>query len=498
MTDATAAELDAGAGIEPALAPAPQVDRYPIVIGQGLSLGYVSSAFRSCLAGYRQQYVDLLDELMEKDPHAYSVVSKRVLTVGSGRIEISPPEKLKGAELTQATEVAEFVQSEIDGIPSIVEALTLLAWATYYAVGAQEIMWTQRDDGTIGVDSLSFVHHRRLSYPDPWSWDLYIFDQGASLGVRGAQRAGMYGMRIADHPGKFIVHAPKVRGDYPTREGIGRQIAYWMTIKNIATRLAPQYLERYAIPWPDFEFNTQTKDNVGEPRVASTDDINGAEIAAKALGNGALSHYVHADAVKVKLNAPEGTPTLTFSEWIQLCDSQMSKAALGATLTTEVGSSGGNRALGGVQKQGEEKLYEFDGISLAATVKRDLVDWLVKLNFPALARKLFPKVKLHVNADPDAADILDRATKAALGGIAVDGDAIAQQVNIPTLPNTTGTARRMVPMSPVSMSVSPEVVGLPKPDPALAPAPALGALVPNAPPIKPSKEPTDARTSSDS
>ena len=288
MTDPI--KLGAVAAALQQLAPPPQVDRYPVVVGQGLSLGYVSSAFRMCLSGYRQQYVDLLDELMEKDPHAYSVVSKRILTVGGGRVEITAPAKLDEADKALAEEVATFVQSEIDGIPNLAEALVLLAWATYYAVSAQEVMWTQREDGRIGVASLEFVHHRRLSYPDPWSWDAYIFDQGFSLGARGTQTAGLYGLRLADHPGKFIYHAPKVRGDYPTREGLGRQIAYWMTIKNIATRLAPQYLERYAIPWPDFEFNTAdaAANNNATPRVATDDDIAGAQVAARALGNGAL------------------------------------------------------------------------------------------------------------------------------------------------------------------------------------------------------------------
>ena len=48
----------------------------------------------------------------------------------------------------------------------------------------------------------------------------------------------------SDHPGKFIVHAPQIRGDYPTREGLGRQLAYWFALKLIATRGAPQRANR--------------------------------------------------------------------------------------------------------------------------------------------------------------------------------------------------------------------------------------------------------------
>ena len=476
------------------LAPAPVVDRYPTVIGQGLSLAYVSSAFRLCLGGYRQQYVDLLDELMEKDPHAYSVVSKRVLTVGGGRVKIEPPDGLEGADATQAEEAAGLAANGLAGIPNFAEACVLLAWATYYAVSAQEIVWRQDDAGHIMPTSLEFVHHRRLSYPDQWTWDVHIWDQGGMRGpgVVAPSAAGMFGIRIADHPGQFIVHAPKVRGDYPTREGIGRQIAYWMTIKNIATRLAPQYLERYAIPFPDFEFNTtgENADAPLQPRIATLDDIAGATTAAAALGVGALSNYVHADAVKVHLNAPTGTPSLTFAEWIQLCDSQMSKAALGGTLTTEVSSTGGNRAVASTQKQGEEKLYEFDAVMLAATLKRDLIDWIVKLNFPTLPTRLYPVVKVHVNADPDPMDVLNRASVAATAGIPVDADAIAAQTNLPVVPNTTKAPRRMIPIGPVDVGNQAEAVGLPKPEP----IPAAVAL-PNQP--TPSKEHDHARNDSD-
>lgn len=502
------------------LAPFPQADKYPIVIGQGLSLSYISSAFRLCNSGYRLQYVDVLNELLEKDPHAYSVVSKRVLTVGSGRVDIAAAEVDDPADRDLATEVAKYVKSELGAIHNFKQAQVLLAWATYYGVGAHEIVWGYGDDGQLHVTGLEFVHHRRLSYSDPYSWDLYVYDQGSPAMPGGkpgtTPRMGVYGIRCSDYPGKFIVHEPRVRGDYPTREGIGREIAYWMAIKNVATRLGPQYLERYAIPWPDLEFNTKDPEHAKPtPRIATDEEIAAAQFAAQAMGVGSLSNFVHSDAIKLNFAKPDGTPVLTVTEWVALCDSQMSKAALGATLTTDVGSSGGNRALGGVQKQGEEKLYEFDAVSLAASFDRDLVSWIVRNKYPRLPTRLMPKTVIHVNADPDPDQILARADKAARAGIPVDADAIAARCDIPVIPQVDPDdldedgrskpgpdgkrkpqPRRMIPIANTAFSVVPETIGLPKPAAAPAPTPAPGDA-PGVPPQDPSADPNDPKANDD-
>lgn len=497
----------------PQLAPWPAVDRWPTVIGQGLSLAYVSAVFRLCLTGYRQQYVDLIDELLEKDPHAYSVCSKRVLTTGGGSVDIEAPEDLEpGGEREVAEECAQWVQAEVNQIPDLQGALVRLSWATVYAVGALEKMIVEREGGALGIADLKFIHPRRLSYPDPWKWDLYIWDQGLVLGPEYgmAPTQGTYGLNTTKFPGKFIVHTPQIRGDYPTREGVGRQIAYWMCLKMIATRLAPQYLERFAIPFADIEFNTKNETEGNPlPRDASPEDISTANAAANAMGNGALSHWVHADAVTMKFVSPDGgsSPKLTFPEWIALCNTEESKAVLGATLTTEIGSSGGNRAAAETQKQGEQKIYEFDAGALAATLKRDLTDWLVENNpkYKNLPRRLYPQVKVHVNEDPTATEIIANAAEGAKAGLPVDADQIGQRANLPLVPNPNPKQpRRMLPLAPIIVKVANEELGLhdapepPPPPPGLAPAaPAPGeepadpkAVPPKGKPVPP---PNDAK-----
>lgn len=429
-----------------ALAPWPAIDKYPIVIGPGLSLAYISSIFRLSLVGYRQQYVDLLDELLEKDPHAFSVLSKRILGAASGTVELVAA-KVEGQQ-AQADDIARACTEMLGALPCIEQTLAELSWATYHAIVGEEIHWA-RDGASWFPDRLSLVHSRRLAYPVAGSWDLYVWDQGQVLPNdyygQAPTNKRTFGLRVADYPGKFIIHAPQIRGSYPTRNGLGRQIAYWLALKLVSTRGAPRYLERFANPWPEATYNTEPKN---EQRIASQDDIDKARAALTAMGAGSLASWVHPDTIKLDLRTPDNgaASKLTFPDWIDICNAEVSKAVVGGTLTTEVGSAGGNRALGDVQKKGETALLNYDVKLLAATIKRDLITWMVKLNFPNASRAMVPKVLIHSMDSQEPMAIIEKAVKAAAGGIPVDADAIGAQANLPLIDPKNPNARRMFPI----------------------------------------------------
>lgn len=416
-----------------ALAPFPLIDRYPIVIGQNLTLTYISSVFRLATTGYRQQYVDLLDELLEQDPHLYSVVQKRVLNVANARLEIVPAELPDGDKrLERATELAAWVGQELARIPELVQQLSGLLWGgVYYGVGACEIHWT-RDASAWRADRLSFVHSRRLAYPDPQAWDLYVWDQGQVYGWTAPwgsspTASGVFGLRVADYPGKFVVHAPQLRGDYPTRDGVGRQTATFAALKRIAGRGASTYLERFANPWVDAKYSTQ---NDGKPREASEQEIADAKSAIQAQ-TGPPSSYVHPDTIDLEAKAADaGRPKVTFTEWLSACNSELSKAVLGGTLGTETGKgSGGNRSLGEVQERSELDLLNYDAKCLADTLDRDLIQWLVRLNFPDEI-DIAPHAMIHVAKDPDPATILKNVYAATQCGMPVDADWVAEEAGL--------------------------------------------------------------------
>jgi len=391
------------------------------------------------------QYVDLLNELLEKEPHGYAVLQKRILGVATAKRSITPSKNAKGKrEVKLAQQIAEDVEARINAIPDLTQHLAGLLWATYYGLSGREIHWA-RDGASWVPQRLSMVHSRRLAYPVSGSWDLYLYDQAGNFQEGGVKR-GTFGLRIADFPNKFIVHAPQVRGDYPTREGLGRQLAYWFALKLVASRGAPQYLERFTKPWPHASYSTEEN---GQKRPATDEDIEQAKAALDMMGGGNLKSWVHADTIEVDFLNPDGSngkPKLTYSQWFDICNAEMSKVANGGTLGTDVGDSGGNRALGETQRKGEISLLKYDGDALAGTLHRDLVMPFVRLNYPD-AIKLAPELTIHVEDDPDPMQIIDRGVKAAGVGMPVDADELAKQAGIPLIDPANKKSRRLVLVS---------------------------------------------------
>ena len=421
------------------LAPPPLVDRYPTVTGGQVSFQYVASIARLCTVGYRQQAVDLWRELLEQDPHLSSVLLKRISTVANGRFEITPFELEEDHEDYElSNECCEMVRREVGRIPNLVQAFVNLLWGIYYGCTAAEIIWTRDPEGW-HVDRLEFVHSRRLAWPDMQSWDAYIWDQGQVFGWNSPwgstpTNAGVFGLRICDWPGKFVFFAPQLFGDYPTRDGLARQTAMWAAFKRVPARGAIDYLERFAKGWLDLTYSTA---NDGEPRMATKEDVSFADYLANRLGPGNGRTAVHPDSITIEAKSYDSgaKAKLTWSEWISICNAEMSKIVLGGTLGTEVGTGGGNRALGEVQERAETELEQFDATALAQTLKRDLVYWLVRLNMPE-ALHLVPDVALRLEVEPNPKSVVDNAWILVQSGAPLDADDTAKKAGYKLVPNT--------------------------------------------------------------
>ena len=419
-----------------ALAPWPLIDRFPLVQGQSLTSQYLASVYRLATTGYRQQFVDLLNELLEHDPHLFSVIQKRILSTANGRLDVTSAELPDGdPDKDLADEIRDLVIRELGRIPDMAQSLAGLLWGVYYGVSAAEIFWTRDSDGW-HVQRLGFIHSRRLSYPDQQAWDLYVWDQGQVYGwgqnFNQPTNRATFGLRVADYPGKFIVFAPQLRGDYPTRDGTGREVAQWSIFKRVGARGAVEYLERFAKPYQDVTYTTT---DTGKPREADKDDIALASQIAAAIGPGSGSFAAHADSIKIEPKSPDaGKPKITWPEWIAICDAQISKAILGGTLGTDVGKGGGNRSLGEVQERGEVDLEQYDANVLAEAFRRDIITWIVRLNRPE-AMHLIPRVAVHVDTDPDPDSLADLATKLTKIGAPVDLEALSDQTGIKLVPN---------------------------------------------------------------
>jgi phage gp29-like protein len=455
---------------------------------------------RLCTTGYRREYVDLLDELLEREPHGYAVLSKRVLVVAGARLEIAHADiPDDDPRFERANEIAEFVNECIEGIADLEQSLAALQWAVYYGVSAAEIGWAR--EGKCWVPKrLHFVHSRRVAYPDPTSWKAHIWDQGSVRSFWDSSsptsNASGFGIVVDDFPGKFIIHTPQLRGDYPTREGLGRELAFFFALKGMTLRGAGQYVEKFGKPWPILQYSTTT---TGTPRMADKDDIAAANNTAAAFGSGAAASAVLPDSVSTTLVGPglTGRPALTHEALLKYCDGQISKCVEGSTLTTDSGERG-NAGATKIQKQGATELARYDANCLSETLRRDLIAWIVRLNFPDEV-DLTPRVTIHVDEKPDPAERMDLAAAAAAVGMPVDADELGQELGLPLIkqeppedapPDWKAKPRRLVPIKPVEVTA--DILGGDVATPPPPPPPVLHQFPGSGPePPPPANDPAD-------
>lgn len=441
---------DNDGALERPLAPWPQLDRWPVVLGSALTIKYIASVWRLCQQGYRQQFVDVLDELLDRDPGTYAVLSARVLAAATGRVELTPATTAPGSpDEERALAIRDMVQARLDAIPRFTQARAELLWGIYPGLSAQEILWDRRADGW-WVNGLNFIHSRRIAYPNWNVLTAYIWDQGAvqpwNYGVAPTQ--GAYGLCIADHPGKFIFHEAQIRGDYPTRGGLGRIIGWYMAMKIMAVRGAGDYVERFAKPWVWATFNTGTPETQGKPRVASAQDIAQADEAVRALGIGSLNAATFSDAITLNLEGPGfkgSSGSIDHAKLVQLCDNQISRAVSAGTLSTD-GAEVGARGLGEVHERGAIKNAAYDAASLDETLQRDLIHWIVRLNCPG-EEHLAPTITTHVEK-LDANALLKRVSEFAAMGGRPDAAWVSKQIGIPEADAKNPDARALAPLKP--------------------------------------------------
>ena len=436
------------------VAPAPMTDKTPVVIGSELTMAYISSVYRIGTSGYRQQLVDLLNELLERDPATYCVLSQRILAVACGRVELQAAVTDKtSSDYDEAQEICEDVSRRFEAIPRRTQAFASLLWAIYYGPTALENMYDRRDDGW-SITELSLIVSRRIAYPEPGTWRPFIWDLGAvfpiSYGI-GNQTEVIrpWGIPFDAYPGKFVLHTPALRGDYPSRDGLGREIGFWMALKGMGARSAGDFIERFAKPWVLGTYSTAANNM---PRSASEADKLAGAAAQRGIGAGSLSGAMLPDSIKIALQGPGfsgSVGSLTQDKFIQLIDDQITKCVRGGTLTTGTGDHG-SRALGEVHDKNDVRNARYDARVFADTIKADMVRPLTRLNHPG-REHLTPHVIVHVEQqDPDA--VLNRAVKACSIGMPVDGRPLSKEVGLKLVEPDDEHAIRLGPVKMVDPS----------------------------------------------
>ena len=423
-----------------ALAPAPVIDRYPVVIGSNLSLQYLSSVFKLCTTGWRYAYIDALNELLEHDPHVRGTVRQRTLPVAGAALQVLPAKLPDGDENTDLAKlIANEVQRQLDNLPSRAQSFGQLAWGSIYGVSGAEVEWERNPDEEIKweVRHLHNIHSRRLNYTNPMSWDVYVWDQGSNFnqGSMGPT-VGAFGLRVADYPGKFIIHTPALNGDYPTRDGEGRYIAFYMAIKRMIVRCTSQDFERTIRPWIVGYFNREVDGSPGADPIADDEDRAMATQALQGFGTGSMNFALIPNSIK--FDVLRAASDLSALEFLKYIDEQITKSLLGQTFTTSPGAHG-NKNAADTAKQGTLEVLRYEAQCFADTLERDLVYWIVALNWGTeIAKRLTPRLVARVEEKPDPEQRARVAKFLTEQDVPLDADDLADRCGYKTTPKPEG------------------------------------------------------------
>jgi len=449
---------------ETAIAPWPQVDRTPIIVGTNITMQYIASCMRTALTGYRMQYVDLLSEFLDHEPKGLSELNKRIVSIASARYEIVPVGGAKPEP--DAVALADMVRAQIEQIPFWCSALYRLAfWGELSGVGCEEIIWRTGggDPDEYTVDKLQSVHSRRLSYPNWMLWDLHIWDQGMGGGY--ASDPTNFGLRVADFPTKFVAHTPTLRGEYASREGLGRTLCTFFALKRLVLRCAGQDFERFIKPWVVAYYCTGNMASQGKSRTANKNDIAMADAAMKGVGAGSLAGVTLPDSVKIELL--RAVTAMSPVEFLRYLDESITMLMQGQNFTSSPGEVGA-RAASEVSAGDTTKLLKFAVGQTAETIRATLVRAIVTMNRPGMEH-LVPLVRGHLDAERTPKAELELATMAANAGLPVDGKVISRRVDVPIIDPGEGAQVRLAPLAPVDPArILPDgsVEEMPEPAPA--------------------------------
>lgn len=354
------------------IAPHSIFDKYSSYPSNGLTPERLARIFKEADVGNVYRQMELFEEMEEKDPHLYSVLQTRKNSVVGTNFDILP-----FSDEPRDKEIADFVADCINNIASIEDIFTDLLDAIGKGFAVGEIMWGF-DGSHVIVKDILWRHQKK-----------FFYDENDIMKV--ITEESPQGIELP--PNKFIIHKYKAKSGHPTRAGVLRVCAWMYLFKNYDIKDWVAFTEVYGMPLRLGKYGPNT----------SEEDKKALMQALIQLGSDAAG--IISDTTSVEFQEANKSSSQNIYEALaNFCNAEISKAILGQTLTTEVGSSGSfaaSKTHDGVRQD----LKEADCKSLAQTLLRDLIAPLCYFNFGETQR--LPWIKFHYEEAQDLKELAD-------------------------------------------------------------------------------------------
>ncbi|WP_085025583.1 DUF935 domain-containing protein [Ensifer aridi] len=349
---------------------------------------------RSSIDGDPEAYLELAEDMEERDLHYAGVLSTRKRQVAGLEISVEA-----AGDDAESIADADMVR-EVVGRDSFQDELVDILDAIGKSFSATEIIW----DTSEGQWMPS-----ALKYRDP-RWFTFDPIDGETLLLRGEN---------GDEPLKpfgWIVHRAKVKSGLTIRGGLARAVAWTFLFKSFTTKDWAIFCEAYGQPLRLGKFGPD----------ASPEDKAVLLNAVSAIGTDFAAIVPASMTVDFIHSEVSGSHELyeKRADWL---DRQVSKLVLGQTSTTD--AQKGSYAVGRVHDGVREDIERSDAQQLAATLNRDLVRPLVSLNRGP--RKAYPKIKIGRPSEEDIEKLVKNVVSLVPLGLKVGMSTMRDKIGLP-------------------------------------------------------------------
>lgn len=360
-----------------------------------LTPAMVADILRRAAMGDAHDFLLAADDIREKDLHYRAVLQTRTLAVAGLPMEIAPRD-----ESSPAQRAAALVREALDAIdaPALIAQL-MDAVAKGYTVA--EIVW----------ETSGSTWYPRAILPREAHWFTWDRDTGRLLRLVDGSADG-----AEIPPYRMIVHAPPVAAGIPLLGGVARSALWAWVFKSYALRDWARFCELFGQPIRVGKYH----------QGASPDDVAVLKQAAFSLGSDAAAVIPQEMALELIESGSKSASADLYHKLIEYLDRQVSKAVLGQTMTTDDGSS---LAQAKVHAEVRADILRADARALAATLARDLIAPIVRLNLGDDAP--LPILTLRVEEPEDMAALADQVVKLTQVGMPVPQSWVREKFGIP-------------------------------------------------------------------
>lgn len=313
----------------------------------GLTPQRLAGLLRAAEQGDPMRYLELAEDMEEKDLHYLGVLGTRKRQVA--QLEITVEE---GGEEQRHIDHKAFVEDWLNRAGLEDELFDILD-AIGKGFSVTEILWET---------SAGQWWPRRLKWRDQ-RWFGFDLVDGETVRLRDEG-----GQLVPLDPFKFVVCSIKAKSGLPIRGGIARAAAWAYLFKNFDVKGWVSFAEVYGQPL-----------RLGKYHAGATDKEKAALLQAVASIGRDAAAIVPEGMVIEFVKTEVGSSSELFERLANYMDRQVSKAVLGQTTTTDAISGG--HAVSKEHNEVREDIERADAKALAGVLNEDVVRPLIDLNF---------------------------------------------------------------------------------------------------------------------